>query len=492
MRKFSRNRIAMLKLHSIALFFIVVFMTASQNLLAQSQCSGSPSYTVNLSTNAASSWTSTNITRAGTCCGGGSGNSNCVEFIVTLNPNAEAFVLEITSGATPPGSLSYTVNCGPPTPIGGKFCVSGVGPHYVSFCKSGGNDNVYKITSIPRPMVSANFTTRVGCDSRLVATGFQESTIQWRALDPTYQSLLTCTSSCDSTMVTSPMNPPSYIDFEVGGTPKDACSGIFSKDTVRVAFVAGMSVNIDPSSAVLCKGESTKTLTAVVTGGNPPYAYQWSNGATTQSITVGAGNYTVNVSDATSCPLYMASRTISIDNDNTVNAGADAVVCSHLFPISLNGTSTQSAQWIGGEGTFTPNRNTLNASYTPSANELTMGSVSLILKGNACSHCPSISDTVVYQLRPSPATAISGETSVCGNLNQEENYSVILNAGNTYNWNVVGGNIVSNNNNSIRVRWTSYGTHSISVTETPANSCAVTKTINVGVSQKPSTGNISH
>lgn len=482
----------MLRLHSLPAFITMLLLLYANSSLAQSQCTGTPSYTVNLSSNAAGVWTSTSILRSGECCGGGSDKTNCVEFVVTLSPNAEAFVLEIVSGATPSGSLNYTVNCGAPNPIGGKFCVSGVGPHYVSFCKSGNNDNVYRITSIPRPMVSANFTTRVGCDSRLVAFGFQESTIQWRALNASYQSLLTCASGCDSTMVTSPMNPPSFIDFEVSGTPQGACSGVFSRDTVRVAFVAGMTVSINPSSAVICKGETTKTLTANVSGGNPPYTYLWSNGATTQSINATAGNYSVNVSDATSCPLYTANASVTVDNDNNVNAGADASICSHTFPINLNGTSTQSAQWIGGTGSFNPNRTTLNASYTPSATELNNGTVMLILKGNACTHCPSISDTVIYTLKQSPNTNITGINSVCGALNQEENYSVELNSGNTYNWSVSGGSIVSNNNNTIRVRWTSYGNHSVQVTESPSNACNVTKTLNVSVSQKPSTGTINH
>lgn len=484
----------MIKLHSIVyLLFFIVFAGLLNASAQTTQCTGgTPSYTVNLSSNASGIWTSTSVLRAGECCGGGSGNTNCVEFIVTLSPNAEAIVLDIIGGATPSGSLSYTVNCGSPTPIGGKFCVTGVGPHYISFCKSGSNDNIYKITSIQKPMVSANMVTRVGCDSRLVAYGFQESTIQWRALDPTYQSLLSCATACDTTTVVPPLNPPTYVDYEVSGTPLGACSGVFSRDTVRVGFVAGMNVNVSPANSILCWNETNKTLTANVSGGNPPYTYSWSNGASTQSINVGVGTYTVTVSDQTSCPIYTASATVVADTDNNINAGVDQTICSHNFPFSLSGSSTQAAQWIGGAGTFSPSRNSLNAQYTPSAAELSAGTVALTLKADACAHCPSRTDEVIYTLKISPTTTITGSKSICGALNQEEEYSVVLNAGNTYNWNVSGGVVVSNSTNKIKVRWTSYGVYQVSVTETAVNACVVNKSATINVSVSPSTSEITH
>lgn len=484
----------MIRLHSIVytLFFIV--FAGLLNVSAQTtQCTGgTPSFTVNLSSNASGVWTSNNVSRAGQCCGGGGGNSNCVEFIVTLSPNAEAIVLDVIDGAKPSGSLTYTVNCGTPTPIGGKFCVTGAGPHYISFCKTGANDNIYRITSIQKPMVSANMVTRIGCNSRLVAYGFQESTIQWRALNPSYQSLLTCATACDTTNVVPPTNPPAFVDFEVSGTPLGACSGVFSRDTVRVGFVAGMNVSVSPENSILCWNETNKTLTANVTGGNPPYTYSWSNGASTQSINVGVGTYSVTVSDQTSCPIYIASATVVADADNNINAGVDQSFCSHLFPINLSGTSTQAAQWIGGTGTFSPSRNLLNAQYTPSAAELAAGTVTLTLKADACSHCPSRSDDVTYILKTSPSTIITGSKSVCGALNQEIEYSVNMNAGNTYNWNVNGGVVLSNSNNKIKVRWTSYGQYQVSVTETAVNACSVSKTATINVSVSPSTSQITH
>lgn len=470
------------------LFFLLSFLIFEfEQAQSQSQCNGNtPTYTLDLSSKADSIWISPLSGRNGSCCSGG---NNCVQFIVKLSANAEAIVLQIESGAAPSGSLTYTVNCGTPTAIGQKFCVTGQGPHSITFCKNGGNQNTYRITSIPKPMVQANFATRVGCNSKITASGFQESTIQWKAITngTTYQSTIQCTSGCDTTIITTPNNPPAYIDYEVSGTPTGACSGVFARDTVRVSFVGSMSVNVTASNTVICKGSTSATITANVTGGNPPYTYLWSNGQTTQSINVPTGTYSVSVSDVTSCPNTSAQIIITNDNDNTVNAGSDRTICQQDFPIVLAGTSTQGATWVGGNGTFSPNRTTLNASYTPSASELTTGSVQIILQGNACSHCPALKDTVLFTLKTSPQPSINGSASVCGVLNQVENYSVDFVTNDTYNWTVNGGQIVSSSQNTISIRWNSYGTYQLQLKQSRPNGCEVTKSKTINVSATPVT-----
>lgn len=469
------------------IIIIISYIFYSSNLFAQSQCDGStPKFTIDLSSKSDSVWLSSSVGRAGSCCSGG---NNCVEFIVTLSANAEAIVLEIASGAQPSGALSYTVNCGTPTAIGQKFCVTGQGPHSISFCKNGGNSNVYRIRSIPKPLVSANLTTRLGCNSKISAQGFQESTIQWKAITngTTYQSTIQCAAGCDTTTITTPASPPSFIDYEVSGTPQGACSGVFVRDTVRLSFVGSISSSISPSSnVVLCKGTSTTVLTANATGGNPPYTYLWNNGATTQSITVGAGSYNVSISDVTSCPNTSSSVSVSVDADNTLNAGGDATLCSSTFPITLTGISTQGGTWVGGNGTFTPNRTTLNASYTPSNAELIAGTVQLILQGNACAHCPALKDTVIYTLKTSPNPTIIGNTLICGVLNQTETYQVDIIPGDSYLWTCNGGVIQGGSTqNTLIIKWDAYGTFNLQLMQTRPNGCEITNTKSIVISATP-------
>lgn len=57
-----------------------------------------------------------------------------------------------------------------------------------------------------------------------------------------------------------------------------------------------------------CADDTNGSILATVSGGNPPYTYLWSTGATTQGISgVGAGTYTVTVTDNKGCE---ASKTI--------------------------------------------------------------------------------------------------------------------------------------------------------------------------------------
>ena len=50
------------------------------------------------------------------------GGSNCIVFVVKLNPGAD--LLNITSSQNAP-SDKYTVNCGPQTSLGTPVCITG-------------------------------------------------------------------------------------------------------------------------------------------------------------------------------------------------------------------------------------------------------------------------------------------------------------------------------------------------------------------------------
>jgi hypothetical protein len=55
---------------------------------------------------------------------------------------------------------------------------------------------------------------------------------------------------------------------------------------------------------VACQGEATGAINLTAEFGTPPYTFEWSNGAMTEDIMdLGAGNYTVTVTDANGCLL---------------------------------------------------------------------------------------------------------------------------------------------------------------------------------------------
>jgi hypothetical protein len=123
---------------------------------------------------------------------------------------------------------------------------------------------------------------------------------------------------------------------------------------------------------------STITLAAnTATGGN------WTGGAGTFSPnrTTSNATYTPALSEvgttvtltwnipdpdgAGPCTLSLDAMAITVTNSSTANAGPIRLVCG-TSAITLAANVATGGNWVGGVGTFSPNRNTANATYTPS------------------------------------------------------------------------------------------------------------------------------
>lgn len=376
---------------------------------AQSQYCDSlvPVQNVDLSASPNMSWVSPFLNRQGNCCGTTSPD-NCLEFIITLNPNAIAVSFSITGGAVPPGALFYQVDCGPVTPVDSVLCLSGAGPHHLTFCKPGNNANEFTITSYSEPIIGPDITLNSACQGFLYAEYYNEPSMTWTSVFPgapgAYDGLLSCTSGCDTTYVTAPNNPPAYIDYVVCGTDIGGCNPLPYCDTIRVNFITPVSVDVTPDSTHLCYGEPNIDLTANVVGGTPPYSFLWNNAATSQVINVGAGTYWVQVTDASGCLIAIDTAIIVQDSiPIQANAGADINTCQQSSgQVTLNG-SVQLATggiWSGGLGIFSPSNTNLSANYTPTPAELQNGSVQLILTTTGNGGCSADQDTVLINFLP--------------------------------------------------------------------------------------------
>lgn len=407
-----------------ALTFVALFFFPKKSF-SQNPCGAStPVFYVNLSSSINATWISPNTGRADSCCGSQNPNT-CVEFIVTLNPLSTGVIFDIYSGASPPGALYYQINCSPPTPVGEPFCLSGVGPHIITFCKPGGNSNEYIIQAVPNVIVSADITINNGCFAEIGATGFQEATVSWNSIFPgpsgAYNSYLNCTTGCDTVTVTGQPGAPPYVDYVICGITIDGCSTTPYCDTVRVYFNPTLITNITPVNPVLCFGNPGLNLTANTTGGSPPYTYLWSNAATTQTIFAGPGSYTVTVQDTSGCPASSATVTVTTYTAAiTANAGPNMMVCATSPSVTLSGsvTGVTTGIWSGGTGTFSPSDTVLNATYTPSSTEMTNGIATLILTTTNNGPCPPGVDTVVITINSFTAEADATPSNVsCSGFN---------------------------------------------------------------------------
>lgn len=402
-----------------------------------------PTFTVNMTGNPNGSWVSPNIGRNDYCCGV-TGNDACVQFIITLDPMSTGIIFNIASGAVPPGALFYQINCGPQTQVGAPICLTGVGPHYLSFCKPGGNTNTYSINALALPSAGPNLTVNDGCSATMYCTGFDDTTITWTSIFPgnpgQYNSFLSCTQDCDTVSVTPSGFIPPYVDYQVCGASIGGCGQTPTCDTLRVHFNPPLIASILPVNPTVCFGNTGTNITVNVQGGSPPYSYIWSTGATTQTIYVPPGTYSVQVSDTSNCPPTVATVTVgSFTATITANAGPDIHLCNNAFPIQLNGsvTGVTTGQWFGGSGVFQPSSTALNATYMPTSSEVSAGQVTLSLATTYNGSCPPDTDQVVIYFHQFAASiSLSSTDASCyGSNNGTATVSVTGSNGPfTYQW----------------------------------------------------------
>jgi gliding motility-associated-like protein len=424
----------------LPLFILLIIPMASRAQI----CGGlTPVFNVNLTGHPDSVWISPNVVRQDLCCTAAS-NETCVEFVVTLDPSSQGIIFNIYSGAMPSGALYYQLNCGPATAVGQPLCLTGTGPHYITFCKPGNNLNEYSITAIPQVGASGNITLNNGCSGSMVGYGYDPAGITWSSVYPgapgAYNSFLDCTT-CDSVNVFPTTGFPPYVDYQVCGYPLGGCSSTISCNIVRVYYNPTLTNSFYPPNPTVCYGSTGTTVTAVPSGGTPPYTFHWITGATTASAYLAPGTYTVMIGDTSSCPPIIDTIVVTgFSSAITANAGPDQSVCYYGHPVALDGsvTGTSTGIWSGGAGVFTPSSTALNATYTPTAAELSAGQVNLTLTTTNNGTCPAASDAMHIQFHEFQATVTATASTL--NCYGDNNGSIALSVNGgpapfLYSWN---------------------------------------------------------
>ena len=388
-------------LFSTALLWFLQLLSLP-NLYAQAN-NATPTFNVDLSGDPNGIWASGEITRNGQLCNADK-NDNCVQFNITLNQNSGGLQFIILSGPTPSGSMGYQIDCGPQTPVGQPICVSGPGPHKLSLCMPGGAKGSYEIRSVPafNPVDDAAVTQ--GCSSMLQApTAFKAETITWRDVSGNgYEKYLSFPNGKATPVITPDASAPAYVDYEVcGASQTSECATLPYCDVMRVYFYPPPVVTIGPDPAIICPGSSGVVLMGYVTGGDGEFEYIWtdSNGnvqANTPNYTATAiGLYTLEVrtKNYPNCQKFSAS--VNVVTNLTVNAGPDQLVCSSgTAQLAGAVTAATGGIWSGGSGSFS-DRTALNTVYTPSAADLSAGSVKLTLTSTGNGSCTAVKDEVL-------------------------------------------------------------------------------------------------
>ena len=455
-----RNSITLRKImtYLLHLIFILMFFNSTYSI-TQVNCTGDTPYiTVDLSADPSMTIETIAVIRDGSCCNGA--DENCVEFTIFLHPDAEGILFDVASGANPGGALDYQLNCGPITASGSEpICLDGEGPHHISFCKPGSNQNTYEITSVPGPTTSEDVIAADGCTDTLFVSGLDPESITWNSIAPggygNYNHLLSDEDQTETgitgvgftgyetVLVTPDTNSPTEIQYEVCGEGLGSCSSNTFCDTITVTIVPDLTAEINPQVPSICFGGSEAELLANVTGGEPPYTYLWSTGETTQGIIVtNAGIYHVDVNDQTGC--HIATDTVEVlvfENPITANAGIDVSICQNPTPtIPITGlvTGTNTGEWAtSGDGVFSPSPADLEATYTPSSNDINNGSVVLSLSTTNNGSCPGDTDEITIDLTDFESDIQTVVVDVDCNGNDNGSITLNVNGGypiTSYNW----------------------------------------------------------
>ena len=177
------------------------------------------------------------------------------------------------------------------------------------------------------------------------------------------------------------------------------------------------------ATAVGCNSKNSGDIDLLVSGGNPPYSFNWSNTDNTQNISgLPAGVYSVTISDSKNCTAN-ATATISASNPIVIASTVQNASCTGVDNGAINlsvsgGTPSFTYSWSDGANSG----NLTNAAP---------GNYSVTVTDGA--GCSAVSDFLInadYTL----AVSASGSTSI--NEGQSASIHAVTNVdhGNAYSW----------------------------------------------------------
>ncbi|TND05077.1 MAG: hypothetical protein FD123_3697 [Bacteroidetes bacterium] len=182
------------------------------------------------------------------------------------------------------------------------------------------------------------------------------------------------------------------------------------------AYVAAYGDTVCVNQVVQFNDSSVSSPNATITGWfwdfgdnttstlqNPTHAYPASGTYTVTHVAINS----LSCTDTVQTVIYVRPPPIAL-------AGNDTLACTNnpTVPLGGNVLNISSGQWIG-NGTFTPNNTTLNATYTPTPAEVAQGFVDLILITTGFTFCVQDTDTINIAFYPGPTVQAGPDIYVC-------------------------------------------------------------------------------
>jgi hypothetical protein len=307
-----------------------------------------------------------------------------------------SFLLETRSSQSITASLddfassSFNARPQPPTVTGAERC--GTGELTLTASCNGSGVHWFANAQGGTPLGQ---TDGVSADGNSLTRNFNSTQTFFASC---FNAQINCES--ERVPVTSTINPPATSN---AGVDQTVCAN--DPNVILAGIVGGSATSGTWSGGTGIFNPNANTLNAVYT----PSAGE---------IAAGSVELTLTTNDpAGPCPPAIDKMKIFINPVATVNAGADQTVCSASPTVTLAGIvggSATSGTWSGGAGTFNPNANTLNATYTLSATEVAAGFVELTLTTNdPAGPCPPVSDKVRILVTNDATVNAGADQEVC-------------------------------------------------------------------------------
>ena len=291
----------------------------------------------------------------------------------------------------------------------------GIGGYTYSWSPSGGTGSI--ATGLTAGTYTVTITDAISCQITKTITINQPAAALSASV--TTVNNVTCPGGSNGNMTVTPTGgTPGYTYLWSNGATTATISGLSAgtytctiRDANNCVTTASATVTAPPafvtspsSTQVSCNGGSNGTATINVTsGGVPPYTYQWSASAgsqTTQTATgLTAGSYSVTVRDANLCPVVVSGIIVTQPSAVAGNTTVTNVAC--------NGGSNGSIDLTPSGGTPPYTYNWGGGITTQDRTGLVAGTYLVtITDANNCTR--TISNIVVAQ----PVAAVSGTTVV--------------------------------------------------------------------------------
>ncbi len=282
-------------------------------------------------------------------------------------------------------------------------------------------------------------------------------------------------------------------------------------DTLIITYTQPPVANAGPDQTA-CANNPVQ-LNGTVTGGGGTGIWTTTNGNGTFSPnnTTLNGTYTPTNSDTLNSPImliltstnnggcFASSDTmfITVTPGPSVDAGPNQTVCSNNATVQLNGSVliASGGQWsTSGTGTFNPNNTTLNGTYTPSASDISNGSVTLYLTSTGNGLCNAVTDSMIVTFSPSPLVNAGSNIIICTGVMSVNLNGSVTGGATTGQWTTLGSGTFSPNDTTLNATYnlsaadTAAGTVTLILTSTNNGTCnPVSDTVLITITPIPVT-----